>query len=124
VPLEKHIEHRTVFVNGASEPMGDLTHDHVHFVEMPPGTPPGFPVTQVLSELFAEVDTPGADGFARHFNLSAPLEQQFLDVSVTQGKAVVEPDRVADDRERESVPWELLVGQYSLTLCLQLARAL
>jgi len=102
------------------EPMGDPTHHHMHFVEMPPRTPPGFAMTQVLCERCAEVDTPGADGFARHFD--APLEQQFLDVSVTQGVSMVEPDRVADDRERKSVPWELLVAQHALTLRQQLAR--
>jgi len=83
VPLEKHVEYASLLVNGSPEPMDDPTHDHMHFVEMPPG----FQVTQVLSELFAEVDTPCADGFARHLN--APLEQQFLDISITQGIPVV-----------------------------------
>ena len=36
-------------------------------------------------------------------NLNAALVQQFLHVSVTQGKAVVQPDRVLDDCHRETV---------------------
>jgi len=73
-----------------------------------------------LSKLTTEIDAPGADGFAGHFN--PPLKQQRFDVPITQGRAVVKPDGMADDRKRESVPWKLLVAQHGLTLRQQLAR--
>lgn len=37
---------------------------------------------------------------------------------------MLELGRVADDREREAVPWELLVGQHGLTRRQHLARTL
>ena len=118
--LDEHVEHGSVFVNGSPEPMGYAAHNHVHLIQMPPGTPPGFPVAQVLGELAAEIDAPGANGFARHFD--APLEQQLFDIPVTQSIPMVKPDGLTDDRKRESVPWKLLVGQHGVTLHQQLAR--
>ena len=81
MPLEEHVEYGSLVVDGSPEPVGHATHDHVQLVQMPPRTPTGFPVTQSQSKRLAEIDAPGADGFARHLN--APLEQQFLDVSIT-----------------------------------------
>ena len=82
MPLEEDVEHGPVLIDSPPEPIGYPTHDHVHFVQMPPGTPAGFPVTQVLCELVTEIDAPDADGFAG--NLDATLEQQLLDVSIIQ----------------------------------------
>ena len=45
VALEQHVKHGPVFVNRSPKSVGHPTHDHVHFIEMPPGTPAGFPVT-------------------------------------------------------------------------------
>jgi len=53
--------------------VGDATHDHVHFIQMPPGTPTGFPVAQALTEFTTEIDAPDADRLARYLN--APLEE-------------------------------------------------
>jgi len=122
LPLEEHVEHGCVFVDSPPSPMDHPTHDHVHLVQRPPGTPPGFPVAQVLSEFTTEIDAPGVDGFAGHFD--PPLKQQPFDVPITQGRAVGQPDGMADDRKRESVPWKLLVAQHGLTLRQQLARTI
>lgn len=72
-----------------------------HLVEIPPGTPSGFPVAQAFSEEGAELDAPFTEGFVADHN--AALVQQFLDVPVTQGKAIVQPNRVLDDGHRETV---------------------
>jgi len=47
-------------------------------------------------------------------NLNAALVEQFLYVSVTQGKAVVEPNGVLDDGHRETVAVGLGVGHGQL----------
>ena len=43
-------------------------------------------------------------------DLNAALVQQFLDISVTQGKVVVQPDGVLDDGHGETVAARLGVG--------------
>ena len=43
-------------------------------------------------------------------DLNAALVEQFLHVSVTEGKAVVEPDGMLDDGHRETVAVRLGVG--------------
>ncbi len=68
---------------------------------MPPGTPSGFPVAQVFREEGSESDVPFADGPMA--DLDAALVQEFLSVSLAEGKAVVEPDRVLDDAHRKSM---------------------
>ena len=68
---------------------------------MPPGTPAGFPVAQAFSEEGSELDTPLVEGLMA--DLNAALVQQFLDVSVTEGKVVVEPNGVLDDGHGETV---------------------
>ena len=88
--------------------MPDAIDARTDLVQMPPGTPTGFPVAQVFSEEGSELDTPLAEGLMA--NLNAALVQQFLHVSVTQGKAVVQPDRVLDDCHRETVAVGLGVG--------------
>ena len=55
MPLEEHVEHISVFIDRSPQPVGDTAYNHVHFVQMPPGTPAGFPVAQVLCELIAVV---------------------------------------------------------------------
>jgi hypothetical protein len=75
---------------------------------MPPGTPLGFPVAQVFSEKGSELDTPLAESFMADHD--ATLVQQFLHVSVAQGKAVVEPNGVLDDGHGEAVAVRFGVG--------------
>ena len=88
--------------------MSDAIDARTHLVEMPPGTPPGFPVAQVFCEQWTELDAPFAESFMA--DLNAALVQQFLDISVAERKMVVQPDRVLDDRHRETVAVGLGVG--------------
>ena len=75
---------------------------------MPPGTPSGFPVAQFFCEQWTELDAPFAESFMA--DLNAALVQQFLDISVAERKMVVQPDRVLDDRHRETVAVRLGIG--------------
>jgi len=68
---------------------------------MPPGTPAGFPVTQVVSEAGSELDTPFAQGFVT--DLNAVLVQHFLNIPVTQRKSMIQPKSVLDDGHQEAV---------------------
>ena len=70
MPLDERVEHSSVFVDRSPQPMVDTAYNHVHLVQMPPGTPAGFSVTYVLGELTTEMNAPGAHGFA-----GASLEQ-------------------------------------------------
>jgi hypothetical protein len=75
---------------------------------MPPGTPSGFPVTQVFSEEGSEFDAPLAQGFVTDHD-AAPV-QQFLDVPVPQWEAVVQPNSLLDDHHGETVAVWLGIG--------------
>ena len=75
--------------------MSDPIDARTHLIQMPPGTPSGFPVAQSFCEQGRELDTPFSESFMA--NLNAALVQQFLDIPVTQGKVVVQPDGVLDD---------------------------
>jgi hypothetical protein len=72
-----------------------------HLVQMPlvPGARPA--ATELVGIALPELSTPLSDGLVRHDNTA--FKQEFLDVTVREAKAVVEPDRVADDLAREAV---------------------
>jgi hypothetical protein len=106
--LEKNVEHEPVFVHGPPKPMSNAIDACTHLVQMPPGTPTGFPVAQVFGEEGAKLDAPLAERLMAHLN--AALMQQFLHVPVTQGKAVVEPNGVLDDGHGEAVAVRFGVG--------------
>jgi len=89
VPLKQDIEHEPVLVNCSPEPMSDAVDARTDLVEMPPGTPSGFPMAEVFREKGFEVDAPLAQGFVA--DLNAALVQQFLDVPGAQWETVVQP---------------------------------
>jgi hypothetical protein len=101
VSLKQDVEHETVLVHGPPKPVSNAIDARTHLVQMPPGTPTGFPVAQIRREEGAELDTPFTEGLMTHLN--AALVEQFLHVSVAQGKAVVEPNGLLDDGHRETV---------------------
>ncbi|GAA4011548.1 hypothetical protein GCM10022631_24700 [Deinococcus rubellus] len=76
--------------------MPDAIDARAHLVEIPPGTPSGFPVAQVFGEEGREFYAPFAEGVVADLN-TAPV-QQFLNVSVAEWEAMVKPNRVLDDR--------------------------
>jgi len=88
MPLKGDVEHKTVLVHSPPKPVSNAIDTRTHFVEMPPGTPPGFPVAKAFNEESAELDAPLASGLVTDFN--AALVEQLLYVPITQGKTVVE----------------------------------
>ena len=81
MPLKEDVEHGTVLVHGPPKPVSNAIHGRTHLVEMPSGTPSGFPMAQFFGEKRSELDTPFAEGLMA--DLNAALVQQFLHVSVT-----------------------------------------
>ena len=119
VALKEHVQHCTVFIDGSPQPVCNAPDVCVHFVEIPPGTPSGFPVAQSLDKQIAELDAPRANGFAGDGNSS--FQQEFFDVPITQRKSVVEPHGIPDDLKREPVAGELVTTQHRANLPNQLA---
>ena len=93
MPLEENVEHEPVLVHGPPKPISNAVHACTPLVEMPPGTPTGFPVTQVFSEEGSELDAPLAEGLMTHLNA-----------------ALLESDGVLDDEHGETVVVRLGVG--------------
>jgi len=107
--LESKVSGTEVLVDCSPETVTDAIDTRTHLVQVPSGTPPGFPLAQVVCEERAEVNASLAEGLMA--DLDAALAQEFLHVSVTQGKAVVQPDGVLDDAHGETVVVRLGVGQ-------------
>ncbi|MGY2896742.1 hypothetical protein ACVWZX_004788 [Deinococcus sp. UYEF24] len=80
MPLKEDIEYEPVLVYGPPQPMSNAVHARTHLVQMPPGTPSGFPAAQVFGEEGAELDAPLAESLMVYLNVA--LMQQFLHVSV------------------------------------------
>jgi len=58
VSLEQNVEHVPVLVYGPPKPVANAVHRRAHLVQIPPGTPPGFPVTKIFSEEGTKLDAP------------------------------------------------------------------
>lgn len=63
-----------------------------------------------MGEQVAEFDAPAADRLAGNDN--PPFQQQFFDISVAEGEAMIQPDGVANDRKRKPITGELLTSQH------------
>ena len=101
VPLKEKIEYETVLIHGPPEPVSNTIHRRTDLVQIPPGTPPGFPVTKMFSKEGTELHAPFADCLVA--DLDAALVQQFLNISVAEREAVVQPHSVLDDGHRETM---------------------
>jgi len=95
MPLKEDTLHEPTLVHGLPEPVSNAIDAGPHLVERPPGTPAGFPVAQIFREEVSEVHAPLAEGLVA--DLDTALVQHFLDISVTERKAVVEPEGMLDD---------------------------
>ena len=100
--------------HGPPHPRPGAAHACPYFVEMPPGTPTGFPVPQVFSEEESKLDPPFAQSLVT--DLNAALVESFLNIPVAtkrphgrcsgqeaQGKSVIQPESVLDDGHRKAV---------------------
>lgn len=70
---------------------------------MPLLEPPGIP--------WAELDTSQSDRFVANSN--SALRHKILDIAAAQTEAVIEPDRVLNDRRREAVTFVRSMNAYS-----------
>jgi len=105
--LHQDVEHQTILVHGAPQPIAAAAALEWHLVDVPlvswPGAAPPHPVSEDRPELLAPpADRLVADG-------DPALRQQLLHVPVAQREAVVQPHGVADELTREPVP--LVVGR-------------
>ena len=89
------------------------------------GMPLGFAVAKILGKQDAELDAPHQNGFAGHPD--SAFQEQFFDICnipVAEGKAVIEPQCVADQGDGKPVAWKLLTAQRRVTLPQQPATTL
>ena len=112
VGLEQDVEDGTVLVDGPPEPVRLSPNLDVHLVQKPPGTPPGFPVAQFLSQERGELDVPLPQRFVTDHD--ATLVKHLLNVTLAEREPVVEPQRVADDAQGKTVAVWLSVTHSSL----------
>ena len=68
MPLKENVEHEAVLVHSPPQPVLDAIDVRTHLVQMSPGTPTGFPVTQIFGEEGSELDTPFAQSFVADLN--------------------------------------------------------
>jgi hypothetical protein len=101
VPLEQDTLQEPVLVYSPPEPVANTVDSRADLIQKPPGTPAGFPVAEAFSEQRAELDGPFAECLVT--DLDAALVQQFLNVSVTQRKAVVQQHGILDDGHGKTV---------------------
>jgi hypothetical protein len=122
VGLQKNVQHRAGVIDSPPQPVFLTTDLGAYLIQVPSGTLPGFPVTELFGEERRELDIPLAEGFVTDDN--AALVQQFLNIALAQGKPVVEPKGVLDDAERKSVLVGLTVSHGPSAYCGQVARTL
>ena len=99
--LEKYVEHSALIVHRSPKPMFDSTDDNVHFIKMPPGTPTGFPVTQLLGQEWGEFDVPLAERFMA--NVNTTLVKDLLNITLAEGESMVEPQGISDHAQRKTM---------------------
>ncbi|CAM3196209.1 hypothetical protein DESA109040_02130 [Deinococcus saxicola] len=108
MPLKENVEHEAVLVHRPPQPMPDAIHRRADLVQVPAETPAGFPLAQSFCEQGTEFHAPFAEGLMA--DLNAALVQQFLNISVAEREAVVQPHSVLDDDHWEAVSVGLGVG--------------
>ena len=89
VPLKQDVEHEAVLVHrppavkrvqprcsDQDEPVSDAVDARTHLVQMPLGTPPGFPVAKLFGEEGRELDTPFAQRLVEEWRPHAVKRDQ------------------------------------------------
>ena len=99
--LQEDVEHCTLFIDRPPQPVFDPTNDNMHLIQMPPGTPTGFPVAQFLGQEWGELDVPLTEGFVTDVNAS--LVEQLLNVTLAERKAVIKPQSIPNNTQRKTV---------------------
>lgn len=106
--LQEDIQYRAGFIDGPPQPLFPASDLDADLIQKPPGASAGLPVPEFFGKKRREFDVPLAEGFMADGN--AALVQQFLDVTLAQGKTVVKPDGVLDNAQRKTVSVRLAVS--------------
>lgn len=109
--LKQNVQHVPVFVDRSPQPMLDPADLDADLVQMPSRTPPGFSMAQFLGQEWGELDVPLTEGLVTDLNTT--LVKQFLNVPLAEGEAVVEPQGIPNDTQRESMSIGLPVSHSS-----------
>ena len=99
--LDQHVEDLALVVNGPPEVHPLASNPDYHLVEVPASARPRTVTAQSSRDHRSEFQHPTPDGFIG--DVEPPLGEEFLDVSIAQGEAQVEPDRMLDDRRRKAM---------------------
>lgn len=108
--LQKNIQHSAMLVHGTPQPVLDALDLDADFIQVPMGTPMGFPFLQFLGDGGAELIAPVTNCFVT--DLDSALEQQFFNISVAEREAVIQPNGVLDDALGETVAIGLRVSRH------------
>jgi len=106
--LEEKIQDCARVVDSPPEPEFPPPDLEADLVQNPPGATAGLPMPEFFGEAGGELDVPLAQRLVAHLN--AMLLEQFLDVTLAQRKAVIEPECVLDDAQRKSMAIGLAVS--------------
>lgn len=99
--LEQDIENITVFVNGSPQVDSTAVNFELHLVDVPLICWLGAATTQLISKGLTEFEAQLANGLIGKAGTS--LSHQFLNISIAEAEAKVEPNTVADDFSRVAV---------------------
>lgn len=98
--LQEDVQHCAGFIDGPPQPVFLATDLDADLIQEPPGTPSRLPVAELFSEERRELDVPLTQGFVADDDPA--LVEEFLDITLAQGKPVVQPQGVLDDAQREA----------------------
>ena len=110
--LQEDIKHGVLLIHRPPEPVFDPTNDNVHFMQMPPGTPTGFPVTQFPGQEWGEFDVPLAECFMADVN--SALLKELLNLTLAEWESMVEPQGISDHAQRKTMTVGLAVRHRSI----------
>ena len=109
--LKQDVQHSSIVIHRPPKPMLLSTDLDVDLVQIPSGTPTGFPMAKLPSEEGGELDVPLPQRFVP--DLDAALVEQFLNVPLAEWEAVVQPQSVADHAQGKTVAVGLPVSYSS-----------
>jgi len=106
--LEEKVQHCAGIIDGLPQPELFALDLDADLIQKPPGTPSRFPVPQFLSKQRSELDVPLAKRLMT--DLDPALLEQFLNITLAEREAVIEPESVLDDAQRKSVAVRLTIS--------------
>lgn len=84
-------------------------------IQKPSGTGSGFPMSQFFGEEGCELDVPLSQRLMT--DLNPALLEQFLNITLAEGEAMIEPKSVLDDAQRKSVSVGLAISHGHSAYC-------